>query len=200
MNIRKLIDAIKLKGWDGFHGVGSAMKTTASMIMGNSLKSELLFHNVFRFECIGADGKVKWVEEVSNRVVNEGLNYVLNASLKGGTQISSWLVGLTDGTPTTNEADTIDSHAGWVEVTDYAGNRKTLTLGSVTNQSVDNVGNEAAFLINATVTVGGGFIVDLDSDSAGVTMYGVVAFAGGNRSAVDGDTINVTATFTAATV
>lgn len=158
---------------------------------------KMKFSNLYRFECVGADGKVKWVEEVPNLVTNEGLNDVLNKYFKGSSYTAAFYVGLTDGTPTAAAGDTLASHAGWVEVTDYTGNRQALTLGTVASQSVDNSASKASFPITGTVTVGGGFIATVNTGTSG-TLYGVAAFSGGDRSAISGDTINVTVTLTAA--
>src|SRR5205809_7403263 len=86
--------------------------------------------SVYRFECVGADGKVKWVEEVENLVVNAGLNDLLTQYFKGSAYTAAFYVGL-KGAGTVAAADTLASHGGWSEVTAYTGNRKTLTLGSV---------------------------------------------------------------------
>lgn len=202
MNTRfkiKLLDVIDFWKNKGLvHVARTGLKASASLFMGVKEEEKISFFNSYKIDCFDRNGKLKWSEEIPNTVVNEGLNYALNAILKGGSQESTWVVGLTDGTPTINAADVVESHAGWVEVTDYAGNRKALTLGSVSSQSVDNVGNVAAFAINNTVTVGGAFVASADGDSAGVTLYGVATFSGGDRSAVSGDTINVTVTLTAA--
>lgn len=158
---------------------------------------KMKFSNIYRFECVGADGKVKWVEEIPNLVTNEGLNDVLNKYFKGSSYTAAFYVGLTSGTPTPAAADTLASHAGWTEITDYTGNRQALTLGTVASQSVNNSASKASFPITGTVTVGGGFLATVATGTGGV-LYGVAAFSGGNRAAVSGDTINVTVTLTAA--
>jgi hypothetical protein len=64
---------------------------------------------------------------------------------------------------------------------------------------VDNSASKAQFSINATATIGGAFIVT-NSTKGGTTgiLYGGGAFTEGNRSVVNGDTLNVTVTLTAA--
>src|SRR3990172_6860164 len=66
------------------------------------------------------DGKVLWVDEFDNLVVNVGLDDNLDKHFKGSGYTAAWYVGLTDGTPTFAAGDIMSSHAGWVEVTDTA--------------------------------------------------------------------------------
>ena len=77
--------------------------------------------------------------------------------------------------------------------------RQTLTLAAAASGSASNTASKAAFSINATVTAGGAFVTS-DSTKSGTSgnLFSVSAFTGDNRDAVDGDTINVTATFTVA--
>ncbi len=157
------------------------------------------FRNHYVVECFDKDGNLKWRESSWNTVVNVGLDDVLDKYFKGSAYTAAFYVGL-KGTGTIAAADTMASHAGWSEITDYSESvRQTLTLGSVSSQSVDNSASKAVFSINGTATVDGLFLVT-NSTKGGTsgTLYGVVAFTGGSRSVVDGDTLNVTATLTAA--
>lgn len=155
----------------------------------------------FHVECHGPDGTLKWADEFENLVVNAGLDDSLDKHLKGSGYTAGWFVGLTDGTPTVAAADTMASHAGWVEVTAYdEGVRQTLTLGAVSGQSVDNTASKAVFTISADdTTIGGAFIVTT-SDKGGSTgiLYGGGAFTAGDKTIDDGDTLTVTVTCTAA--
>lgn len=154
---------------------------------------------VYQVECFGPDGKLKWRDVFPNLVVNAGLDDALDKHLKGSAYTAAWYVGLTDGTPTVAAADTMASHAGWVEVQTYSeAVRQTLTLGTVASQSVDNSASKASFSINGSATVGGAFVVT-DNTKGGTsgTLYGAGAFTGGDKSVGNGDTLNVTVTATA---
>ena len=164
-----------------------------------SLSEKLKFKNIYKVECFRPDGSVRWTEEIQNLVVDVGLDDVLDKYFKGSAYTASFFVGLTDGTPTVAAGDTMASHVGWVEVQNYTeGTREALTLGTVSGKSVDNSASKASFSVNATVTIGGAFITT-NSTKGGATgiLYGAVAFAA-DRSALSGDTINVTATLTSA--
>ncbi len=155
--------------------------------------------NHYRVECV-RDGKVIWVEEFDNLVVDVGLDDSLDKHLKGSSYTAAWYVGLASSTPTFAAGDTMGgAHAGWTEVTTYdEANRQTLTLGSVSGKSVDNSASKAVFTISGTVTVGGAFVVN-NSTKGGTTgtLYGGGAFSQ-NRSLIDNDILNVQVTCTAA--
>lgn len=154
----------------------------------------------YMVECFRPDGSEKWVAHIDNIVPNVGLDEILDKFWKGLTYTASHFVGLTDGTPTVAAGDTMSSHAGWVEVEDYDESvRQTLTLGSVSSQSVDNSASKAVFTMNATTTVGGAFIttVNTKGGTTGILMS-VGAFTEGDKAVDSGDIIRVTATITAA--
>jgi len=146
-------------------------------------------------------GNLTHKDDWHNMVVNAGLDYLLSIGLAGGTQIASWYIGLTDGTPTVAAGDTLGSHTGWTEVTAYSeAARQAWTPGSVSGQSVDNSGSVATFTINAaSTTVGGAFLASASSGTTG-TLYAAGAFSGGDKTLGNGDTLQVTATFTNAAV
>jgi hypothetical protein len=70
-----------------------------------------------------------------NLVVNTGLQDMNNKYFKGSTYTAAFYLGLVTGpasATTYAAADTLASHAGWVENTDYSGDRKAVTFGSAT--------------------------------------------------------------------
>lgn len=140
-----------------------------------------------------------WRDVIENIVVNAGLDHLLDVTLSGGTQDTTWFVGLTDGTPTVAAGDTLASHAGWTEVTAYdETNRVAWTDGGVSSQSVSNSGSPAVFTISTnSTTVGGAFLAGVNTGTSG-TLYAAGAFTAGDKSLDDGDTLTVTATFTSA--
>lgn len=173
-------------------GVGAEADLRAIAAMGLGMKS------VYRIECVGPDGEVKWVEEVANLVTDAGLNDLLDKYFKGSSYTAAFYVGL-KGSGTIAAGDTLASHGGWTEVTAYSGNRKALTLGSVSGQSVDNSASKASFAINADDTeIAGGFVCTAASGTSGV-LYGAANFTS-PRDADNGDTLNVQITLTASAV
>ena len=181
------------------HKTDNDTKFGATANAGSDLKTTTQVTNTYHFEAFDPEGNLKWEETVCNLVTNVGLNDLLDKYLKGSAYTATFYVLLTDGTPTTNAADTLASHAGWVEVTDYTGDRKALVLGTVASQSVNNSANKATFAIDAdSTTIGGGGLATVATGTSGV-LYSVAAFTIGDKGLDSGDTLNVTVTCTAAT-
>lgn len=157
--------------------------------------------NHYKLEAYDSEGNLKWVEEMDNLVTNQGLTDALDKYLKGSAYTASFFVGLADGTPTAAAGDTMASHAGWTEVTAYSESvRQTLTLGTISSQSVDNSASKASFSINADSTTIGGAFIATDDTKGGTTgnLYSIAAFTAGDKGLDSGDTLNVTVTCTAA--
>ena len=181
---------------------GSAgMNVGADVIRGAKTNEGAAAKNFYKVECIGPDGKLKWVEEFGNLVVDVGLDSLLE---RFKTSSTTWFVGLTDGSPPTiDPTDTMASHVGWAEVIAYdEATRESLVLGDVdtSNQSISNdpadpgTGTKASFAINGSVTCGGAFVTTdgAKSGSAG-TLYSVGAF-GTEKVLTAGDTLVVKVT------
>lgn len=180
------------------HDVAADLSAAADLTRAGDVDlGGIAFGSLYRVECFGADGSLKWVEEVHNTVVNAGLNDVLSKYFKGSAYTGAFYVGLKDN-GTIAAADTMASHAGWTEDTNYSNaNRPTLTLGAVASQSVDNSASKAVFNVNGTTTIYGAFVTT-DSTKGGTagTLYGAADF-GASRAVLSGDTLNVTITLTA---
>lgn len=160
----------------------------------------------YTVECYDKDGNLKWTAESKNLVVNEGLQYMAGVALTSTAQITTWYLGLYGSGSTNSPAagDTMASHAGWTEVTDYSeANRPTATLAAATlaNPSVvTNTASKAVFSINGTTVVGGAFLTSNDTKGGTTgTLFSAADFsAPGDRSVVSGDILNVTYTFSLA--
>lgn len=154
-------------------------------------------------ECFDKDGNLKWTAETPNLVVNVGLQYMAGTALTSTAQITSWYLGLYGAASSNNPAagDTMSSHAGWTEVTDYSeANRPAATFASATlaNPSVvTNTASKAVFTMNGTTTVGGAFLTSNNTKGGTTgTLFSAADFQSpGDRSVVSGDIINVTYTF-----
>ncbi len=190
-------------------GIVADVGMQGSLDAREALRSQLSLSTIYRVECYDRDGHLKWIEEVPNLIVNEGLDDVLDKYLKGSSYTATWFVGLIDNASFDVlgieddaagivQATTSGSN-GWLENTDYSeGTREALTLGSVLAQSVDNSASKASFSITATVTINGAFVIS-NSTKAGTTgvLYGEASFSSA-RAAANGDTLNVTVTLTSA--
>ena len=161
---------------------------------------------VYHVQCHDKDGNLKWTAESKNLVVNAGLAYMAGTALTSVTQITTWYLGLYGSGATNSPAagDTMASHAGWTEVTDYSNaNRVTATFVTATTANpsvVTNTASPAVFNINGTTVVGGAFLTSENTKGGTTgTLFSAADFGSpGDRSVVSGDTLSVTYTFSLA--
>jgi len=160
----------------------------------------------YTVECFDKDGNLKWKAETPNLVVNVGLQYMAGSALTSTTQITTWYLGLYGAGVSNSPAagDTMSSHIGWTENTTYSNaNRPTATFVAATNANpsvVTNSASPATFNINGTTTVGGAFLTSSNTKGGTTgTLFSAADFqAPGDRSVVNGDTLNVTYSFSLA--
>jgi hypothetical protein len=157
---------------------------------------------VFHVQCVDKDGNVKWEESVHNLVVNEGLQEMNTKFFKGNNYTAALYLGLIEGPGAGNTyaaADTLASHAGWVEFVNYSGARKAVMFGSATLADpsvIDNSGTPSSFSISGLGgVVAGAFLATVDSGTSGILFSEANFQAPGDRTVVSGDTLNVTYTF-----
>jgi hypothetical protein len=180
----------------------SVDKIGASVLLGGSTVSAAGGAGVFTIQCFGQDGNLKWEEKNPNLVVNEGLEDMNNKYFTGSTYTAAWYLGLITGPgsgTTIAAADTLASHTGWTEYSDYTGNRKSVTFAaaSLADPSViDNSASPSAFVITAPGgTVAGAFLASVDTGSAGILFSASDFQSPGDRAVVAGDTLSVAYTF-----
>jgi hypothetical protein len=155
---------------------------------------------VYTVTCVGPDGVEKWSDTFHNLVMNGGIANMNGVYFALGTQSSTWYLGLVTGPgsgTTYADADTLASHAGWTENTDYTGNRKSVTFGAATTANPSVITNSASpstFAITGTTTIAGAFLTNVATGTSGV-LFSAGDFTGGDKSVASGDTLNVTYTF-----
>lgn len=161
---------------------------------------------VFEAICIGPDGLEKWRDVFPNTVVTVGKNLALDTYLAGSsyTVVGPFmgLISLTSFSAIA-AADTMASHAGWLEAGNantptYTAPRKTAAWSSAAAGS-KALSAALAFAITGTGTVKGAFLVygsgavsTIDNTSG--TLYSAGLFSGGDKAVGSGDTINVSYT------
>ncbi len=112
--------------------IGAGVKASGNVEVARGVSLGVVgMKSLYRFECVGRDGRVKWVEEIHNLVVNAGLNDLLDKYFKGEGYTAAWYVGL-KGAGSADAGDTLASHSGWAEVIDEDGNVSTVLTGAAT--------------------------------------------------------------------
>ena len=172
----------------------------ATFVGRNSLADALAIRGVFTARLI-RDGKVIWEDQFANTVVTVGKNLLLDTLLAGSayTVVGPYM-GLIGGTPTTNAADTMASHAGWTEVgaanaPAYSSTRKTC-VWSAAGSGAKALSSALNFTFTSGGTVGGAFIVtgtgaSATQDNTSGTLFSAGAFGTGNRTVITNDQLNV---------
>ena len=164
--------------------------------------------------CRDQDGNIKWEEEFPNLVNAVGKQLMLDTLLSGTsyTTVGPFLGLISGSSPTFLAADTMSSHSGWTEFTNYtvggSAVRGTASFTSATSSglSPSNVTTKSAAAITYTITgaggtVGGCFLVtgsgavNTQSSTAG-TLYSAGAFSTA-KVTTSGDTVSVTYSTTA---
>ena len=175
-------------------------QVSATLVTRPGLGETVGASGVYTVTCVGADGVEKWTDTFHNLVVNQGIANMNSVYFAAGTVTNPWYLGLVTGPgsgTTFAAADTLASHAGWTENTDYTGTRKTVTFGAATTANPSVITNSASpstFVMTGTATIAGAFLTSAASGTSGV-LFSAGDFTGGDKSVASGDTLNVTYTF-----
>ena len=180
----------------------STDSVTAGMVAGTQSVQQASGGGVFTIQCFDKDGNLKWEDAAHNLVVNTGLQDMNTQYFKGSAYTAAFFLGLVTGPgsgTTFAAADTLASHAGWTEFTNYSGARKALTFGTATTANpsvISNTASPSAFTISgAGGKVAGAFLCTVSSGTSG-TLFSEADFQSpGDRVVVSGDTLNVVYTF-----
>jgi hypothetical protein len=175
----------------------------ASVIRGSGIGERAEAHGRYEVECIGADGKLKWLDTIENVVATVGKNLALDTFLAGSAYtVTGPHMGLISSTSYTATAagDTMGSHSGWLEAgganaPTYSGNRKTAVWSSASAGS-KALSAALSFAITSSGTVKGAFLVygsgaSATKDDTGGTLWSAGTFSTGDKAVVNGDTLNV---------
>lgn len=180
----------------------SADSMTAGLVAKTGFGESAKGGGVFHVQCFDKDGNLKWEDQMHNLVVNQGLQDMNTQYFKGSTYTAAFYLGLVTGPgsgTTYAAADTLASHAGWTEFTDYSGSRKAVTFGTATTADPSVIGNSASpaqfSITGAGGTVAGAFLCTVSSGTSGVLFSEADFQSPGDRTVVSGDTLNVTYTF-----
>lgn len=174
----------------------------ATFIANNSLASQITAGGVYTVQCFDKDGNLKWEDKSHNLVVNQGLKDMNDKYFSGASYTAAWYVGLITGPASGTSfaaADTLASHAGWTEFSDYSGARKAAVFAAATLADpsvITNSASPASFAITgAGGVVAGAFLASVNSGTSGILFSESDFQSPGDRTVVSGDTLNITYTF-----
>jgi hypothetical protein len=132
-------------------------------------------------------------------ITNQGLDHLLDVALNGGTQVTTWYVGLIrdDNYSALAAADTMSSHAGWEEGTEFAEAVRQTWVEAAASSQVTATTTEATFTINADQTFKGFFVASVSTVGGTTgTLLLTSLFAGGDRAMVAGQQLKISLSIT----
>lgn len=187
---------------DGLRDVVAATQTRIEehRAKGNVEQADLL-HAYMLAELM----EVSWREVKKNTVTTGGKNDLLDKYFAGSSYTAAWFCGLISSTSysTISAADTMASHAGWLE----AGTANTPTYSQSTRVALAfssaSAGSKATSSASSFTFTGSGTIKGMFGTSVstkdGTTgiLYNAVLFTGGDRAVVNTDVVNVSVTYSA---
>lgn len=143
-------------------------------------------------------GFLIWDRRLPNGVTDEGLNHIMGTQFLSGTQVGPWKIGLINVGAVLSPSDTMASHSGWTEVTDYDEAARPNFVASA--GAVGEVYNPAytVFTMNATATLYGLFLTsdDTKGGTAGI-LWSTAKFGGVSKQVQSGDVVRIGYTITA---
>ncbi len=175
----------------------------ASVTRGASHSEVTSISGYYVVECFGADGALKWKDDIHNLVTTVGKNLTMDTVL-GNSAAGAVVMGLKSA-GTAAVTDTQASHPTWDEVGSafsptYSGSRKTPTFGAASGGS-KSTSSAVVFSMTGSGTVAGCFINIGGSaaiDDTTGTLFSAGDFTAGSKTVTSGDTLNVSYTATAA--
>lgn len=172
----------------------SLESNTAGIGRNSGISEKAEAHGFYVVECIGADGQVKWKDDIENLVTTVGKNDALDKYLAGSAYTAAWYLGLISATSYAagvNVADTMASHIGWVEDQTYSQGSRPTTAWSAATGGSKALSSALSFSISGTTTVKGCFLTSI-ATKGGITgiLYSAGLFTGGDKSVALGDTLN----------
>lgn len=139
------------------------------------------------------DGKILRRETVRNTIVDVGKDKILDVMFYAATQITNWYIGLImDGSYTGIAAgDTMGSHAGWAEFTDYSqSTRPEWAPDAASGQAITN-STARTFSITGGDTLKGIFVASSSTKSGTTgTLWAATLFSS-DYSVNNGDTLRI---------
>ena len=117
-----------------------------------------------------------------------GANFINDAVLRGST----WYVGLILATPSLASGDTMGSHAGWTESSDYAEAARP-TLAPPVSSGGATACPPLTFTMNNSVRIAGYFITSVSTKGGTTgTLLVTKLFAEGEKNLITGQPLVIT--------
>lgn len=143
------------------------------------------------------NGEVIDTSTIHNLLPQEMVTYLMNAGLKGGTQVTTWYMAPYEGNYTPVSTDTAATFpAAATECTAYdEATRREWVEGSVVSGVLNNLASKAEFTFNAVKTIYGGFLTSNPTKGASTGVLGSVVRLPSPKTPGIGDVLRLSAGF-----
>lgn len=178
-------------------------QNNAALIRNSQNNEQAEAHGIYTAQCFDKDGNLKWEDTFPNVVTVVGKNLALDSFLAGSSYtVTGPFLGLISSISYTAvaAADTMASHAGWVEAgatnaPAYTAPRKTAVWSAAATGS-KSLSASLSFAITSAGTVKGCFLAFgtgavATIDNTGGVLYSAGLFTGGDKIVANTDTLNV---------
>jgi hypothetical protein len=129
--------------------------------------------------------------EAFNAPTNLGVNYVLDASFGGGTQVSPWYIGLIDNAAgALATTDTLASKA-WTEATGYSGGARIEWQDDAASSRTKVNSTTSDFTMTGTATIRGLFVAEDNTPGGTTGLLWSTALFGTPSSVVNTDVLKL---------
>ena len=166
-----------------------------------SLTDKNSFKGVYTFKHI-RDGQVIWEETKENLIVDQGINYIMDAALANGSALTSFFIGLYKNNYTPIAGDVMATFPGGgvanESTTDYSeATRPAWTEAGVTAKVITNTASPATFTFTGVSTVIWGAFLSSSSVKGGTsgTLISATKFSA-SRTLLASDQFQVVYTIT----
>ena len=180
----------------------------AVIIRGSGTVEGANARGLYRAECYGVDGKLKWSDDFKNVVMNVGKNLMLDSTLATAVTVVGpylGLIGASSFSTIGTVVDTMASHAGWLEaggttVPLFTGSRQTC-VWSAASSGAKALSTALSFAITTGGVAKGCFIVTGPNattvcEATTGTLLSAGLFTGGDKTLAASDTLQVSYTLT----
>lgn len=130
--------------------------------------------------------------EIPNAVVDIGLDRILDVMFNGGTPSTVWYLGLINGSASLDGTDTMVSHAGWTENSNYDETTRPTWSPASEGTGIIRNATYADFTMNGSFSLAGVLVVD--DNQKGLTageLWSTAKFINGDKSVQSGDVIRL---------
>ena len=145
-------------------------------------------------KCFNPNGTLAWKQVYANGITTGGINDLLDVGFRAQSQKTAWYVGLISNASFTAlaAADTMASHAGWVELDNYSeATRPLWTPNAATGGAISHT-DTIDFTITSTGTIRGTFITSVNTKSGTTGILWSTGLMASANAMSNGQTLRTT--------